>query len=356
MMDRQAAKNKEKLSAGHLTQMRSIGKALVTGANGFVGSHLVEALLSRGYQVTCLVRKTSNLRWLFGLNVECVYADISEKATLKNVFKEIDFVFHVAGLIKKYSCLAKSKEEYLKVNYKGTKNLIEACIEDNPQIKRFVYISSQAAVGPGKNEQPLDETSPCNPITDYGKSKLKGEEIVLEYSSKLPVTIIRPPALYGPRDSDFLIIFRIVNKGLKTLLGKGESYVNLCYIEDLIHGIILAAENPKAIGQIYFIADDQIYARREIPEIMAKVLGKNAITLKVPNALLFTVAFISENIFRLLGKPTLLNVQKVREISQRYWLCDVSKAKKELGFSPQYHLEEGARKTVRWYKEEGWLK
>lgn len=348
-MNKEAAKNKQKLSAG------SIGKALVTGANGFVGSHLVERLLSRGYQVTCLVRKTSNLRWLSGLNVEYVYANISEKDTLKNALKEIDFVFHVAGLIKKYSCLAKSKEEYFKVNYKGTRNLLEVCLEGNPQIKRFVYISSQAAMGPGKDEQPLDETSPCNPITNYGKSKLKGEKIVLEYSSKLPVTIIRPPALYGPRDSDFLIIFGIVNKGLKTVLGKGESYVNLCYIEDLIDGIILAAESPKAIGQIYFIADDQVYPRREIPEIIAKVLNKKTITLRIPNALLFTVAFVSENIFRLLGKPVLLNVQKVKEISQKYWVCDVSKAKKELGFSPKYKLEEGAGKTARWYKEKGWL-
>lgn len=342
-MDKQAAKDKEKL------------KALVTGANGFVGSHLVEGLLSRGYQVTCLVRKTSNLRWLSGLNVKYAYGEISEKESLRNVLKEIDFVFHVAGLTKKYSCLAKSKEEYFKVNYQGTKNLIEVCAEDNPQIRRFVYISSQAAVGPGKDEQPLDETSPCNPITDYGKSKLEGEKIVLEYSSKLPVTIIRPTALYGPRDPDFLVIFEIVNKRFKTLLGKGESYVSLCYIEDIIDGIILAAENPKAIGQIYFIADDQIYPRREIPEIIAKVLNKKAINLRIPNALLFAVAFVSENIFRLLGKPALLNVQKVREISQKYWLCDVSKAKRELGFSPKYKLEEGARKTARWYKEKGWL-
>ncbi len=330
-------------------------KALVTGANGFVGSHLVERLLSTGYRVTCLVRETSNLRWLQGLDVEYVYADISQKQFLKHVLKEIDFVFHVAGLTKKYSCLAKSREEYFKANYRGTKNLIEACAEVNPHIRRFVYISSQAAVGPGKDRQPLDETSPCSPITDYGKSKLEGEKAVLEHSSKLPVTIIRPPALYGPRDPDFLVVFRMVNKGFKTLLGRGESYVNLCYIEDLIQGTVLAAESPRAIGQIYFIADDQIYSKGKIPDIMAHVLNKKAITLTVPKALLFAVAFVSENVFRLLRRPVLLNVQKVREISQKYWLCDISKARKELGFSPKYGLEEGARKTVRWYREKGWL-
>lgn len=351
-MDIESAENKQNLSAG------SIEKALVTGANGFVGSHLVEGLLSKGYHVICLVRKTSNLRWLSGLNVEYVYADISEKESLsreagsfgKNVLNDVDFVFHVAGLTK-----AKSKEEYLKANYEGTKNLLEAYVENNQQIKRFVYISSQAAVGPGKDDQPLDETAPCNPVTDYGKSKLEGEKIVLEFSSKLPVTIIRPPAVYGPRDSDILSFFKVANYGFKTFFGKGESYLSLCYIEDLIDGIILAAESPKATGQIYFIADDQIYSWREAFRIVAKVLNKKTITLKIPKVFLYAIAFVSENVARLLGKPTVINMQKVREITQKYWLCDVSKAKKELGFSPQYKLEEGAKKTVRWYKEKGWL-
>jgi nucleoside-diphosphate-sugar epimerase len=351
-MDIESAENKQNLSAG------SIEKALVTGANGFVGSHLVEGLLSKGYHVICLVRKTSNLRWLSGLNVEYVYADISEKESLsreagssgKNVLNDVDFVFHVAGLTK-----AKSKEEYFKANYEGTKNLLEAYVENNQQIKRFVYISSQAAVGPGKDDQPLDETAPCNPVTDYGKSKLEGEKIVLEFSSKLPVTIIRPPAVYGPRDSDILSFFKVANYGFKTFFGKGESYLSLCYIEDLIDGIILAAESPKATGQIYFIADDQIYSWKEAFRIVAKVLNKKTITLKIPKVFLYAIAFVSENVARLLGKPTVINVQKVREITQKYWLCDVSKAKRELGFSPQYPLEEGAKKTVRWYKEKGWL-
>jgi nucleoside-diphosphate-sugar epimerase len=343
-MDKRAANNRPEMSS------ESTGKALVTGANGFVGSHLVERLLSKGYQVKCLVRKTSNLRWLSGLEVEYVYADISEKESLKNVLKGVDLVFHVAGLTK-----AKSREDYLKAKCQGTKNLIEACLEDNPQIKRFVYISSQAAVGPGKNEQPLDEMAPCNPITDYGKSKLEGEKIVLKYSSKLPVTIVRPPAVYGPRDSDILSFFKVVNKGFKAFLGKGERYLSLCYVEDLIEGIILAAESPKAIGQIYFIADDQIYSWGEAFQIIAKVLNKKTVTLRIPEVFLYIIAFVSENIAGLFRKSTSINMQKIKEITQKYWLCDVSKAKRELSFSPQYPLEEGAKKTVRWYREKGWL-
>jgi dihydroflavonol-4-reductase len=337
-MDEHAANNKKRL------------RALVTGANGFVGSHLVEGLLSRGYQVTCLVRKTSNLRWLSGLNVKYAYGDISEKESLKNVLKEIDYVFHLAGLTK-----AKNREEYLKANYQGTKNLIEVCIDDNPQLKRFVYVSSQAAVGPGNDERPLDETAPCNPITDYGRSKLEGETIILQYLSKVAVTIIRPPAVYGPRDSDILGFFKVANKGLKTLFGRGESYMSLCYVEDLVEGIILGAESPKAIGQVYFIADDQVYSWREAFRIISKILDKKTITLRIPKAFLFVAAFVSQSAFRVLGKPAAFNVQKVRELTHRYWLCDVSKAKRQLGFSPRYKLEQGARKTVRWYKEKRWL-
>jgi dihydroflavonol-4-reductase len=334
----------------HAANDKKSSRALVTGANGFVGSHLVEGLLSRGYQVTCLVRKTSNLRWLSGLMVKYVYGDISEKESLKGILKETDYVFHLAGLTK-----AKNWEEYLKANCQGTKNLIEACVRDNPRLKRFVYVSSQAAVGPGKDMKPLDETAPCHPITDYGRSKLEGERIVLEYSSKLPVTIIRPPAVYGPRDSDILGFFKVANKGLKTLFGKGESYISLSYVEDLADGIILAAESPRGVGQTYFIADDRVYSWREAFQIIAKILNKRTITIKIPKSILYTIAFFSESTFRLLGKPAVFNVQKVRELTQRYWLCDVSKAKRELGFSPQHALEEGAKKTVQWYQERGWL-
>jgi dihydroflavonol-4-reductase len=325
-------------------------RALVTGANGFVGSHLVERLISRGYQVICLVRKTSNLRWLSGLQVEHLYADVSERQSLKSVFKEVDYVFHVAGLTK-----AKSREEYFRANAQGTRNLIEACAEDNPELKRFVYISSQAAVGPGKDSKPLDETAPCNPITDYGRSKLEGEKIALEYASQLPMAIVRPSAVYGPRDSDILGFFKVAHKGLKTLFGKGESYISLCYVEDLADGIILVAESPKAAGQTYFISDDQVYSWRKAFDIIAKILERKVITFRIPKAFLFVGAFVSENIFRLLGKPAAFNVQKVRELTRRYWLCDVTKAKKELGFSPRHTLEEGGKKTVRWYRERGWL-
>jgi nucleoside-diphosphate-sugar epimerase len=250
-----------------LDKEKDRSRVLITGANGFVGSHLVERLLDRGYQVKCLVRKTSNLKWLSGLKVEYVYGDISIKDSLKDAVREVDIIIHSAGLTK-----AKNREEYFKANAKGTRNLVEACLVVNPKLQMFIYISSQAASGPGEDERPKDEAAPCRPVSDYGGSKLEGEKIVSEYSSKLPVTIIRPPAVYGPRDTDMLGFFKVVKYGFRISFGKGESYISLVYVKDLADGIILAVENPKAIGQIYFIADDRVYSWREAFNIIAGVM------------------------------------------------------------------------------------
>jgi dihydroflavonol-4-reductase len=330
--------------------MNTNPKVLVTGANGFVGSHLVEGLLDKDYQVRCLVRKTSNLKWLSNLKVEYVYGDISIKDSLKDVVREVGIIVHSAGLTK-----AKNREEYFKANAEGTQNLAEACLEVNPKLQRFIYISSQAASGPGEDERPKDETAPCRPVSHYGESKLEGEKIVLSYSSKIPVTIIRPPAVYGPRDTDMLGFFKVAKSGFRISFGKGESYISLVYVKDLADGIILSAENPQAVGQIYFIADDRVYSWREAFTIIAGAMNKKTVPLKIPKSIVFFLAFLSENFCRLLGKTPALNVQKAKEITQRYWGLDVSKAKTDLGFVPGYPLNKGAAETVKWYQENGWL-
>ncbi len=325
-------------------------KALVTGANGFVGSHLVEGLLQRNYQVRCLVRKTSNLRWLSDLNVEYVHGNITEKDSLKGAVQGADVIFHCAGLTK-----ARSRGEYFKANAEGTKNLVLVCLESNSKLKKFIYVSSQAAVGPGTDDKPLDEEAPCRPITYYGESKLEGERIVLEHASKLPMTIVRPPAVYGPRDADILGFFKVAKSGFRISFGFGQSFLSLVYVKDLVEGIILAAENPQSIGQTYFISDDRVYSWKETFQIIAGILGKRTIPLRIPRSLVFSLAFISQSFCGLLGKAAVLNVQKAREITRRYWGLDVSKAKTQLGFSPGHDLARGAEETVKWYKEMDWL-
>jgi nucleoside-diphosphate-sugar epimerase len=361
--------------------MEKAPKALVTGSNGFVGSHLVEALLSRGYEVSCLVRKTSNLRWIQALKVSFVYGELNDKESLKKSVRDQDFVFHLGGLTK-----AQNSNDYYKANHMGTKNLVEATFETNPGTKRLIYVSSQAAAGPGKDMTPLNENSPCNPITDYGKSKLLGEKAVLAYKDKLPITIIRPPGIYGPRDTEILgekavlsfkdklpitiirppgiygprdteifIFFKLIKNHIKPLFGFRESYLSLVYVKDLVEGICLAAESEKAAGQIYYIANEKPNSFSDAENLIQKALKVKAIFIRIPIFLFMFSAFLSQQFSSIKGKAASFNTQKAREISAHYWICDVSKVKEELGFSTNYTLEQGAIETVNWYKQNNWL-
>ncbi|HEX9916520.1 MAG TPA: NAD-dependent epimerase/dehydratase family protein [candidate division Zixibacteria bacterium] len=327
-----------------------MSKALVTGANGFVGSHLVEYLLNKGYEVRCLVRKTSNLRWLSGLNVEYHYGDARDKSSLVGAFKGCNYVFHVAGVTR-----GTSRKLYFDANLSGTQNVIETCLNENTSLKRFVYISSQAAVGPNPDQNPLDERAPCHPITPYGQSKLEAEKTVLQYKNKIPVTIIRPPTVYGPRDDELFFVFKMIKCGIKPQIGFRDTLVSVCYIGDLIEGILLSAESEKSIGQTYFIADDRVYSWKEATDMIAKSLERKAISIRFPKSILFLSAYFSEMFAKLSKKQALLNRYKAKELSQSYWICDISKAISDLGFVPKVKLEEGSKETAEWYKLNKWL-
>ena len=323
---------------------------MVTGANGFVGSHLVEALLKRGYKVRCLVRKTSDISCLVPFDLEYFYGDLFNEEVLKEAVTDVDYIFHSAALVK-----AKNKGEFYQVNYFGTKNLIELSSKLNPQIKRFIYVSSQAACGPSPEKKPLNENDLPSPVTEYGESKLLGEKAILEYKDKIPITIIRPPAIYGPRDKDVFLFFKAVKRGIKPLFGTGKNYFSLVYVKDLVEGIILATENPMAVGQIYFIADEKPYSYGEADELIQKALNVRAITIRIPIPILTVFACISELACRIKGKAPSFNLDRVKQFKQNFWVCDVSKAKTELGFSARYSLKDGIKETVKWYKENGWL-
>lgn len=325
-------------------------KALVTGANGFIGSFLVERLLQEGLGVRALVRKTSDLRWIKDLPIEIFYGKLTEPASLKEVVKDVDYVFHNAALKRAFT-----EAEYDSVNHIGTKNLIDACLQGNSHIKRFVYLSTLEAVGPTNKERPADEATPCRPITFYGSSKLKGEAEVLKHSERLPATIIRPPSVYGPRDEDFLSLFRAIARHIKPHIGTEKKFLSLCYVNDLIEGIWLASQNEKAKGQIYFIADEQIYSYHEFMEAMAKALGVRTLKIVIPETLVLMIGLINDWMAKIKGKPAILNRQKALAMVQKGWLCDVSKAKAELGFQAKISLEDGIKRTVNWYRSQGWL-
>ena len=331
-------------------------KAYVTGGTGFIGSHLVERLVDQGYHVTCLTRKTSNLRWLNHLlaakspQVELVMGDLHDSGVLAQHVRDADLIFHLAGLTK-----APDAATYDRINAEGTKHLIEACLGAQTSLDRFVYCSSLAAVGPSRDATPKTEDMTPQPLTDYGSSKLKGEMIVCEYTDRLPITIIRPPAVYGPRDTDIFLFFQMINRGVIPILGDADKLLSLVHVKDLVAGIYTAAVSERAIGETYFLTDGDIHTWRGIECVIADTLEKRPFKVKVPFFLLDFISIFTEAAAKVTRQTPTLNRQKVQDLKQRFWICDSTKAQNELGYRPTYFLQKGIQETADWYRANGWL-
>ena len=326
-------------------------KAFVTGATGFVGSHLVDKLLEKGYEVKCLTRKSSNLRWLKGLNVEILNGSLYDEETLKKAVEDVDYVFHVAGAV-----MSKTREGFFTSNQVATKNLAEACIKYNKKLKRFVYLSSGTACGPSYDGKPITETADCKPITTYGESKIAAEKELLQRSEELPITIIRPPAIYGPRDEAIYQYFVAVSKGLISLIGFSDKYVSLIHVQDLVNGIVLAAESDKTLGEIYNISSEKYYSWKEIGAVCKKVIGRKTFTIKLPHAVVYIAGAFSQLLGYFSAKGSVFNIEKAKDFTQTFWVFSTERAVKDLGYKQEINLEDGIKSTIEWYKKNGWMK
>jgi nucleoside-diphosphate-sugar epimerase len=326
------------------------GSALVTGGTGFVGSHIVDQLLEKEYSVRCLIRKSSDTKWLNRKRVALVYGDLFDENAMREAVSGVDYIYHSAGLTK-----AKTKEEYYRANSTGTKNLLEATLQHNPRLRRFVHVSSGAAVGPSETKIPIDETAKPHPLTTYGKSKLQAEEECATAMGNLSITIVRPPAVFGERDKDVFEFFNTFAKGLQPMVGFSEKYVSLIHVTDLARGIILAGESANTVGQAYFITSKEVYGWKEIGEVTRKVMNRNALRLRIPEAGIYAIAAFAELFAMFSPKPALINFEKAKDMVQNYWTFSHEKAKRDFGFEQQISLEEGIRRTVEWYTREGWL-
>jgi nucleoside-diphosphate-sugar epimerase len=321
-------------------------KILVTGATGFIGSHLLKTLCEKDMEVRCLVRSNSKVEPLKRKRLELVYGDLLKKDSLRNAIKHVDTIYHLAGEV--YA----AEDRNYHVNVIGTKNLLEVCLSDN--IKKFIYVSSIAAVGPNTSRNVVwDENSPCNPISAYGRSKHEAEKLLLETFRihTLPVAIIRPPIVYGPGVSISSRVFMFLNfiqRGLYRTIGDGKNLISLCYVDNLIHGILLAGEKQDTAGEIYFIADERPYTINEIAEAIAREEGVRLPSSHIPIWLADLMAVLLSVPSKVLGFVPPLSFGKIREMKSN-WVCDISKAERELGYRPIMTFEQGIKKTVEWY-------
>jgi dihydroflavonol-4-reductase len=323
---------------------------LVTGANGFVGSHLTEALLARGYRVRCMVRRTSDLTFIQHLPVEWAYADVRDADSVRQACQGVDAICHCAALTR-----ALDQETFRRVNAQGTEALAQAAMQANPDLQRFLYVSSQSAAGPSDGADDfLDESRPPRPLNWYSKSKLAGEQALLSMRDGLPLTIIRPSAIFGPRDRDFFAYFELVNRHLQLQLGRADRWYSFIYVRDLVELILLALENETALGQTYF-GSGPTHTYAELSQAIARAMDKRVLRITLPEAILTPIALGAKVQERLTGQPALLNEQRVLDMRQSYWLCSGERARRELGFAARYSLETAIQETADWYRENGWL-
>lgn len=324
-------------------------RAFVTGASGFTGGYLCDALIKKGYTVTALVRKSSKVEHLKGKGIKLVQGDLADPDSLKGTIKGIDLVFHIAALYRQEV----SRDMFNKVHVEGTRALLEESISAG--VKRFIHCSTVGVQGEIENP-PAKETAPYNPGDHYQESKLEGEKLALSYfkEKKIDVVVVRPVGIYGPGDTRFLKLFKHINKGNFKMIGKGKVLYHLTFVEDLVEGIILAGESPKAAGQIYTLGGNEYLPLDELVRILAEILDKKVSKIHIPLFPVYAAASLCEMIcLPLKMKPPLY--RRRLDFFTKDRAFDISKAKKELGYSPKVSLEEGLRRTAEWYKANGML-
>ena len=321
--------------------------ALVTGGTGFIGSHLVEELLHRGWKLRVLAK---DRMFASDLPADVVIADLRDSDALRGILRDVDVVFHVAGLTR-----ARRNAEYYFGNHLVTRDLLAACMRHAPDLRRFVYVSSLTAMGPRRGETESTERGGFHPVSHYGRSKMLAEIEVMRAGTRLPVTIVRPSAVYGPRDRDLYRYFKMIRGNLELLLGSGAQMLNLVHARDVVQGIILAAERPEAVGEAFLIGSDENYRTDAICGAIAEAMDKRPLVLHLPEALIYLVGYGGEAIGRIARRQVFFNAQKVREAVQRAWTCSIDKARDVIGYQPSVSLADGMAETFAWYRAHRWL-
>ncbi len=330
---------------------------LITGASGFVGSHLVEESIRNGYVTIAGIRSTSNTKYLTHPNTKLCTLNLNNKQELKTQLQQliketgtIHYIIHNAGITK-----ARKNNDFWSHNFGTTKNLVDAILELNIFPEKFVYMSSLAAFGSGNNQtlKPIELSDVPNPQTEYGKSKLAAEEYVSEQSA-LPWLVFRPTGIYGPREVDYFVFLKTIQRGFEPYLGFKTQYLTFIYVKDLARLIISSLSSPHQ-HKAYFVSDGKTYTSEEYAQIVKKALQKKTIRIRVPLFIVKAICYFLEFVYKPFGILPLLNKDKYHILSSLNWKCNIDETIKDFNFTPQYDLEKGVIESIQWYKENGWL-
>lgn len=335
-------------------------KVLITGANGFVGSFMVEEAIRRGYDVYAAMRAESSKANLEGLSpkfIDLPYADKNRMkkclAGLRSVVGQFDLIIHTMGLTK-----CKHKSDFDVVNFEYTRNFVQALMESGMTPKHFIYLSSLSAFGSGdrKSLKPIELTDEPKPDTAYGASKLKTERFLATLDTKtFPYTILRPTGIYGPKEKDYFVMLKTLTRHLNPGIGFEPQYITFIYVKDLVDLVFLAAEK-KGVGKAYFVADGDVWTSDNYVKLCKQLLGvKRTLNIKVPCCIVKVLAFLFDKIGGLFGVTPTLNMDKYNILSATNWKCDIEPLKKDFDFKARYNLVRGLKESIRWYRQNNWL-
>ncbi len=334
--------------------------ALITGATGFIGHHLVEHLTNRGDRVTCLVRPTSNPASLATWSPAIVYGDVTDLSSVGAALADVDIVYHLAGRTKSFH-----RSGFFDVNERGVANVLKASVERGGDI-RVVVVSSLAAAGPAEFSTPRREIDPVFPVSIYGRSKLAGELVARKYASHMPITIVRPPIVLGEGDRDGFAMFDCIARwGLHAVPGFADNRVSVIHADDLVTALTTVAEQGCRVDGVdgdpsrgvYFVSADETPTYAELGRMIGRAIGRESVFIaNIPPAALWAVAGISDLMGRIKQQPQILNWDKAREATSGSWTCSADQIMNDTGFYPALPLVTRLKQTAQWYFDRGWLK
>ena len=333
-------------------------KILITGASGFIGSFLIEEALNKEFEVYAGIRKSSSKQYLQDKRINFIDLNYSDSVELVNQLSDFkrehgkfDFIVHNAGVTK-----ANNKNDFNRINFEFTKNFVDALIAADMVPQKFVYMSSLSAWGSGneKTHAPIMLSDEPRPNTTYGLSKLKAEQYIKTLNG-FPYIFARPTGVYGPREKDYFVFNKTVKNGIEPSMGFKPQYLTFIYVRDLVKFVFTALESP-IVQRGYFITDGHVYTNTEYADIVKRHLNKKrTIKLKIPLFLVKAIAVTLDVICGWFGKSPTLNRDKYNILSAMNWICEIEPLRQDFNFKADYDLDNGMKKSIDWYKQEGWL-